>query len=365
MKDLSFVIPVLDGEKYLKKCLSAIFNLKTSLSFEVIVVDNGSKDGSIEIAKEFQISFYQEAQRGRSFARNRGLRAAQGKWIAYVDCDTILKQNWLKEMEPVLSGDLFDCLQGKIIPEEEMQSSFSKFRKEFISQQTNGTFCHLDRTLFTGPLCNSAAMIIRKNFLQHVNGFDVILSTYEDADLSWRLWKEGASFCVVNKAIANVYWEKGGYLSYLKRAYQMGKGLSKMTTKWQIKSSLLPSAQPYKFSTRFNQAIYSVFFYFFSLGYLDIRCNLKEEELLLEKPLHQSIVFFYKKIYFNKECLVLKPFVRLLVTSEFLILRNLTNYNTLKIPLPCEDLSVETIKTLLFSNNNIVENGSWGSFLSS
>ena len=93
MMELSIIIPVYNVELYLEKCLSSIFSSKISEKlYEVIVVDDGSPDNSLAIAKDFQkkhsnMHLISQANGGLGKARNEGVKHVNGKYIWFVDSD--------------------------------------------------------------------------------------------------------------------------------------------------------------------------------------------------------------------------------------------------------------------------------------
>ena len=90
---LSFIIPLYNGAASIERCLESICSLAlTSDAFEVIVVDDGSKDDGAKIVGQFaslypQIRIVNQENRGASWARNRGLELARGEYVWFVDAD--------------------------------------------------------------------------------------------------------------------------------------------------------------------------------------------------------------------------------------------------------------------------------------
>ena len=85
MIDLSIIIPVYNAAPSINRTLDSIFNQKTFYSIEVILIDDGSKDNSIEIIKtrkEPNIILLQQQNEGPSVARNNGVKVAQGRYCA-------------------------------------------------------------------------------------------------------------------------------------------------------------------------------------------------------------------------------------------------------------------------------------------
>ena len=99
---LSVVIPVYNTEDYLEECLDSIVN-QTFKDMEIICIDDGSTDRSLEILKEYEardsrITVYTQENQGPSRTRNRGMSLARGKYIYFMDADDFLEKNALKEL---------------------------------------------------------------------------------------------------------------------------------------------------------------------------------------------------------------------------------------------------------------------------
>ena len=89
MPKFSVIIPVYNTEKYLKKCLDSVFNQSFS-DYEVIVVNDGSTDGSIDIINEYKVELINLEKKetiGPSYARNLGVSKAKGEYILFLDSD--------------------------------------------------------------------------------------------------------------------------------------------------------------------------------------------------------------------------------------------------------------------------------------
>lgn len=101
---ISVIIPVYNEEKYLNFCLSSIIN-QTYKNFEIVVVDDGSTDKSLEIAKKFKVRFFKTEHKGAGFARNFGVSKANGKILVFADADMVFDKNYIKNLvKPILDG---------------------------------------------------------------------------------------------------------------------------------------------------------------------------------------------------------------------------------------------------------------------
>jgi len=88
MPTVSVVIPVYNGERFIGDAIQSVLN-ETFRDFEIIVVDDGSTDGTEKIVHQFPgpISYHRQENQGAGVARNVGVSFAQGEWIAFLDAD--------------------------------------------------------------------------------------------------------------------------------------------------------------------------------------------------------------------------------------------------------------------------------------
>lgn len=100
MIDLSVIIPVYNAAPLLNRCLDSIFNQTTQYTYEVILVDDGSTDNSIEIIKERKeknIVLHQQQNAGPAAARNKGIELAKGKYCTFLDADDYWKDSYIEQ----------------------------------------------------------------------------------------------------------------------------------------------------------------------------------------------------------------------------------------------------------------------------
>lgn len=99
MIDLSIIIINKNYLRYLKKCILSCFEQKTDYRYEIIVVDDGSKDGSVQYIKQIndkRFSFIQSKSEGIEKASNKGFKKSKGKYLARVDSDDYLCANFIQ-----------------------------------------------------------------------------------------------------------------------------------------------------------------------------------------------------------------------------------------------------------------------------
>jgi len=106
--DISVVIPVKNGQRYLDSVLKAIFSQKTNAKFEVIIVDSGSQDKTMDIAKNYPVNIYQIEERNfnHGLTRNYGISKAQGEYLILMTADAIpYNDSWMEKLIGNLARD--------------------------------------------------------------------------------------------------------------------------------------------------------------------------------------------------------------------------------------------------------------------
>ncbi|AFC27519.1 hypothetical protein PM3016_552 [Paenibacillus mucilaginosus 3016] len=206
---VSIVIPNYNGKKYIKTCLESI-KKQTYKDFEVIFVDNGSSDGSVDYVKAHYpeiLLITLEENFGFSIAVNRGIEKAQGDYVVLLNTDTEATDNWLYELVTCVTSNskIFSCAskmlqyydKDKIDDAGDFYSilgwAYQDGHDESASLYTE------DRYIFSS--CAGAA-IYRKSLFEKVGLFDERFFAYlEDVDIGYRAQIEGYFNYFCSKAI--------------------------------------------------------------------------------------------------------------------------------------------------------------------
>lgn len=106
---ITIIIPVYNGEKYLHRCLESVIN-QTYRELEIIIVDDGSTDSSLEICEEYQrkdqrIQIIKQDNAGVSSARNRALESVKTEWILFMDADDELTEDTVEIYQKVIMDE--------------------------------------------------------------------------------------------------------------------------------------------------------------------------------------------------------------------------------------------------------------------
>lgn len=104
MIDLSFIVPVYNAKAYLRKCVDSLISQKTNYNYEVLLIDDGSTDASPSIADEYAKRFpafvkvIHQRNGGISVARNKGIECSRGRYIAFVDNDDFVNDDYVEKL---------------------------------------------------------------------------------------------------------------------------------------------------------------------------------------------------------------------------------------------------------------------------
>lgn len=94
---LSIIIPIYNASSFLRECLNSVVN-ELAGDEELILIDDGSKDNSYEICKEYEnknIKIIKNCNHGVSYTRNEGIKLATGEWVMFVDSDDLMQKGWM------------------------------------------------------------------------------------------------------------------------------------------------------------------------------------------------------------------------------------------------------------------------------
>lgn len=188
--EVSVIIPVFNGAKYIKEAIECVLN-QTFKDFEIIVVDDGSTDNTRCILEtwinEGRLRYIYQQNKGLAGARNTGIRLARGKFLKFLDSDDILYPQQLEYQVNHLKDK-----HELIISVTDYEIEFaSKTKKRIKIRLTNRD--QLAKFIDGNP-CPSNVILVRRSFVQKLGGFDEELSSHEDTDLWLRALVQGSIF---------------------------------------------------------------------------------------------------------------------------------------------------------------------------
>jgi glycosyltransferase involved in cell wall biosynthesis len=186
---ISFIIPAHNEEKYIGQCLESILTAVKDVKYdyEIIVVNNASEDSTKKEVEKFNgVKIFDELRKGTNFARQKGLDNAQGEYLAYLDADTKMPQQWLDYAEKAFQKD------------QQMVSLSGPYRYYDIPKFKGMVLDALWKTTapvtykILGYMVLGGNFIVKKQALLDAGGFDTDIKFYgDDMDTAKRLNKVG------------------------------------------------------------------------------------------------------------------------------------------------------------------------------
>lgn len=183
----SIVVPAYNAETKLSECLGALLcQTVPSEQYEVIVVDDGSKDRTASIAAEFPVRYMFQLNRGPATARNTGASAAHGEIILFTDSDCVPFSDWLEQMtcpfkDPVVSAvkGIYQTRQRELVArfaQMEFEDRYDRLKKQESID-----------------MVDTYSAAFRKDIFLSMGGFDVRFpkADNEDTDFSYRMAAAG------------------------------------------------------------------------------------------------------------------------------------------------------------------------------
>lgn len=226
----SVVIPVYNVERYIKECIESVLN-QTYKNFEIVIVDDGSQDNSIRIARQYldsRIRIVSQPNRGLAAARNTGINASRGMFIALLDSDDFWHPKKLQEHFHHFSNDRtigVSYSASLFVDEDSYLLGIGQFPKT-NNVKAEDIFCR-------NPIGNGSAPVIRKSLLQKVGKqvetedgirmhyFDETMRQSEDVEF-WLRIALTTEFRFVGVARPLTYYRvnSGGLSANLEKQYQ-------------------------------------------------------------------------------------------------------------------------------------------------
>jgi GT2 family glycosyltransferase len=215
---VSVVICAYNAADTLEDCLSSLARL-TYPNFEVIVVNDGSRDGTEAIARSHaHVRLITTPNNGLSTARNIGLSAATGEIVAYTDADVRVDPDWLTYLvQPFLRSDVVAAGGPNVVPPED------PWVAQCVARAPGGPTQVMfdDRIAEHVPGCNLA---VRREALLAIGGFNPIyLRAGDDVDVCWRLQARGGK---IGFAPAALVWHhhRASIRAYWRQQVGYGEG---------------------------------------------------------------------------------------------------------------------------------------------
>jgi mycofactocin glycosyltransferase len=218
---VSVIIPVRNREKELAHCLSSLCNLRyPAHRLEIIVVDDASSDGSLQVISKFPVkTLAVKNRRQAAGCRNLAARQARGHILAFIDSDCVADPSWLIELLPAFRDPAVGAVGGWVDAyfEQKGLDRYEKVKSSLQVSTRHKRSSGKDRHFYV-PSCN---LLIRKKLFRELGGFREDLHVGEDVDLCWRLQRLGKE--VEYRPVGKVHHKHRNHLwPFFRRRFQYG-----------------------------------------------------------------------------------------------------------------------------------------------
>ena len=227
MPKLSVIVPVYNGETFLCRCLNSIL-AQSFADFELILIDDGSKDNSGKICDEYaaadnRVTVIHTENRGVAHARKTGLEMAAGEYVACVDCDDWIDQNLYFRMVDCAdryAADIVVCAFA-LEPQTKLRSGAPAegvYGKAELRRRVYPNMIYdlrIDTSAVNPSLCDK---LFRRDLLTEVyEKLDLSLTLGEDAMCTYPCFLSAECICFMDDRVCYHYWQE-----HSDNMYQMG-----------------------------------------------------------------------------------------------------------------------------------------------
>lgn len=204
----SIIIPTYNRRESLRRCLDSLASQDGDTTFEVIIVDDGSTDGTLEMLAQssfpYPLSVYTIEHAGPAAARNRGVAEARGDYLLFIDDDVIAHTGLLAAHAGAHRTEGNAVIIGVMAaPADEELPSWGRWEQEVLDKQyeamTEGRWKPSPRQFYTAN-----ASLARERFRMS-RGFDPDFRRAEDVELAYRLRDMGLKFVFRPDAVVTHY----------------------------------------------------------------------------------------------------------------------------------------------------------------
>ena len=213
----SIIIPAYNAEKTLSACLESLADQSVAKEdYEIIVVDDGSTDGTAKIAKKFDVKYIFQTNQGPAAARNKGAGAAAAQIILFTDADCVPDHNWIREMVSPFGDREIVGVKGAY------KTRQTKLAARFAQAEFEDRYDLLKKSS-TIDMIDTYSAAYKKDIFLSIGGFDESfpVANNEDTDLSYRLSASGHK--LVFNPVAFVYHtHPDTFVKYLKLKFRRG-----------------------------------------------------------------------------------------------------------------------------------------------
>lgn len=248
---VSVVIPCYNTEEWIARCIQSVLD-QHNANADIIVIDDGSTDGSLEIIKSFgdRVRWKTTPNQGGCRARNCGLELASGEFIIFLDADDYIEPDSLAEW--VAKGSHADLVFGPSAYETARGRTFSKTLGPVVNSHS------MARQWLQGQFIPSCSVLWRRSFLIAIGGWDPGVLRNQDGEVTLRGLLKGARVGVSQRGLG-VYVEHRHGVSKRAGREVLASLLSSFENLWALAQQEGQSATQKDFARIFYRIAYEAF----------------------------------------------------------------------------------------------------------
>lgn len=226
---VTVIVPTRNDSGVIARCLDAVLGQDyPGPRPEVIAVDNGSTDGTPEVLARYapRVSILREARPGVSWARNAGIEAARGEWIAFTDADCVPRPDWLPTLVDAGRRDEDVAFVGGRIVALPPANAIARFAENLFDQRRS---IEEDRP----ASFISANLLARRETLLACGMFNTNYPRGQDVELAWRSQQRfGARIAYCHEAVVE-HRNPSSIGALIHKGWQHGHGASRLFEEFQ------------------------------------------------------------------------------------------------------------------------------------
>ncbi|MBL7206309.1 MAG: glycosyltransferase [Candidatus Aenigmarchaeota archaeon] len=309
---ISVIVPTYNSGDRIGKCISALLHQDYKEPYEIIVVDDGSDDNTVEVVKQLKVRLVEQRHKGPAVARNLGVKKARGSIVLFTDSDCMASKNWISEMVKPFKNRKIAGVQGIY------KTKQKSFTARFVQVEIEERYGRMIEKGVDGIGTYSAGY--RKNIFLKMRGFDrkFPIASGEDFDLSYRIKDKGYMLTFNPNAVV-YHQHPEGLGKYLEQKFRRASWRTLLYKKHpgKIKTeSYTPQMLKFQIAIFYISAlflilsVFSINIIFYSIGFFvllvlstipfSIRAFRKDRILILLSPIFlvlRTVVFGFGLIF--------------------------------------------------------------------
>ena len=228
VSSISVIIPTYNSANTIAKCIESIRSQSPFVPKEIIVVDGGSNDGTVDIVSSLGVKKIVVTKKNRSRQRNEGAYRTSSSWLLFIDSDMTLKSDVISACNEVIESAP-NSIVAAVVPEISVGGTFWAKSRAF------------ERSFYEGIWWIEAARLVRRDEFLTVKGYDEFLGEVggEDGDLDTRLRQEGD----ITRVSGTLIYHNETNMSFKKLYSKKRKYSPTLSTSFKARNSLRSQRQ--------------------------------------------------------------------------------------------------------------------------